>query len=127
MSDRCVDTRCLDSMHTAKFIYSLRRHGTLALSSSTCAGLPTFMPIAWYISQAIFEEMQAVGLHRPGGFMRQAFSLGDLTLLQPPNEVQGTMARTWSPRTSDAQAAQYSHSALPVLLSQPAHSPQQAL
>jgi hypothetical protein len=78
--------------------------------------------------QAIFEEMQAVGLHRPGGFMRQAFSLGDLTLLQPPVESHGAMANAWSPNSSDdAHVALYSQTELPELLSLPTTGPQQAL
>lgn len=76
---------------------------------------------------AIFEEMQAVGLHRPGGLMRQAFSLGDLTLLQPPIESQSSMANAWSPSSSDAQIALWSQSEMPELFSSPAASPHQAL
>ena len=43
-----------------------------------------------------------MGLHRPGRLMRQAFSLGDLTLLQPPSENYDT--DTWSPSGSSLHA-----------------------
>ena len=127
MSDRSVDISCLGSMHATEksraakaWKLSIEQHCMCTACQHSCQLLGMF-------PQAIFEEMQAVGLHKPGGFMRQAFSLGDLTLLQPPNEVQDAMTRTWSPSTSDAQAALYSHSELPELLSLPAYSPQQAL
>lgn len=115
-------------MHaTESFVHLPRMHISLAISSSVPAWPVIDHEMLRMSLQAIFEEMQAVGLHRPGGLMRQAFSLGDLTLLQPPNEVQGGLARTWSPGIPDAQAALYSHSELPELLSLPAHNPQQAL
>lgn len=77
--------------------------------------------------QAIFEEMQAVGLHRPGGFMRQAFSLSDLTVLQPPVDSQTPMATTWSPTGTDAQLAFWGQAEAPELFSSPMHGRHQTL
>ena len=54
-----------------------------------------------HAAQVIMEEMRAAGLHRPGGFRRQAFSLGDLTALQPPVDAPSSIDGHWSPVASD--------------------------